>query len=217
MLLENIESRFKEVAGIEGDLTVFPLPKGASLQTTTDKKKSDTFGEVFTPLWLVDEMILQMDSDPVAAGEKLFKANAPLDLCAGYGQFTIRMLRCISNALGNDFNIKGWLNKHSFSELQCESVYKLLYIFGNNTNIYIGDAQCLNTLDEDDKGILIHDGKSWVNVTKDVKKNKFGQTKTYGTLGEAEFCTWLALKNIKKESSKPTLFDSIALAEGLKK
>ena len=203
MKLEDIEARFKEVAGIEGDLTVFPLPKGTSLQTTTDKEKSNTFGEVFTPLWLVDEMILKLDSDPIAAGEKLFKAKAPLDLCAGYGQFTVRMLRCIANARGDKFKPSGWLKKHSFSELQCESVYKLLYIFGTNTNIYIGEAQNLNKLNEDAKGILIHDKKNWLEVTKEVKSKKFGKTKNYNTIDEGEFCTWLHLYT--KPQEKPTI------------
>jgi hypothetical protein len=215
MKLEDIEARFKEVAGITTDLTKFPLSKEDNQQTETDKHKSNTYGEVFTPLWLVDEMLLKLDTIEISAGEKIFKAKAPIDLCAGYGQFTIRMLRCIYEAMGGAVNIRTWLKKHSFSELQYESVYKLLYIFGVGTNIYIGDAQFLNTLDENDKGIFIHDGKSWINVTKEVKKNKFGQTKTYSTLGESEFCTWLALK--VKKSSKPTLLDAIALAEGLKK
>ena len=215
MNLLDIERRFKEVAGIVTNLAEFPLIEEKNQQTETDKQKSDTYGEVFTPLWLVDEMILKINDSEIPAGEKLFRAKTPLDLCAGYGQFTIRMLRCIFNTKGGKFNLKIWLKKHSFSELQYESVYKLLYIFGNNTNIYIGDAQFLNTLDEKDKGILIHDGKSWINITKDVKKNKFGQTKMYSTLGESEFCTWLALK--VKKSSKPTLLDAIALAKSLKK
>ena len=37
--------------------TLIPMPKEHHLQVSTNKSKSDTFGEVFTPIWLVDSML----------------------------------------------------------------------------------------------------------------------------------------------------------------
>jgi len=209
VVLELIEKRFKEMSGIVGcDLSVFPLQKEGTLQTITNKLKSDSFGEVFTPLWLVDIMILQCSTNSSAAGKKLFEAKTPLDLCAGYGQFTIRMLRCIYNyrkSIGKNFDVYKWLNKHSFSELQFENVFKLLYIFGAHTNIYIGDACFLNTLRNNDNGLLIHNGREWLNITKEVKK-KFNFSETYDQAMEQEFCVFLTRIVERKKSIQTRLF-----------
>lgn len=208
--LKEIEKRFKEVGGLNGgDLSVFPLHKGEQLQVETDKQKSNMFGEVFTPLWLVDEMLMKLSSDPIEVGKKLYEAKSPLDLCAGYGQFTIRMLRCIYNyrsAQNKDFDICKWLKKHSFSEIQCESIYKLLYIFGPSINIYIGDAIYLNSLEDTEKGILIYDGKQWVNITKEYK-NKFGTIKKYDIIEEQDFCDWLQEIPEKNKSVQTSIFN----------
>ena len=99
-----------------------------------DKDKSDQYGEVFTPLWLVDQMILK------ASVEKLHSSKSTLDLCAGWGQFTIRMVRALAN-YNKDFDVYKWLKEnHTFIELQLESAYKLLNIFGCDINLLIGDA-----------------------------------------------------------------------------
>lgn len=191
--LLKIERRFKEISRISDscDISIFPLPKDTQLQMKTDKQKSDMFGEVFTPLWFVDKMILKLSNDPIAAGKKLFEAKTPLDLCAGCGQFTLRMIRCIANYRRSQkkaFDVNSWLKKHSFSELQYGSVYKILYIFGAGTNIYIGDSHYLNMIAED--GILVHDGKEWINITKEVHK-KFGKISYYDLTEEISFCSWL--------------------------
>ena len=61
-IVKCIERRFKNVAKLKGDFSLMPMPKENHLQVVTNKEKSDTFGEVFTPIWLVDEM-LQRVSD----------------------------------------------------------------------------------------------------------------------------------------------------------
>jgi hypothetical protein len=135
MHITEIEQRFLEISGIECDLTKFPLqPEDIKNNIKVDKEKSDQYGEVFTPLWLVDKMILK------ATVEKLHLSKSTLDLCAGYGQFTIRMIRALANH-DKDFDVYKWLKtNHTFIELQLESAYKLLYIFGVNINLLIGDA-----------------------------------------------------------------------------
>lgn len=135
MIVEEIEKRFLEVSGLECDLTKFPLIESdIKNNISIDKEKSNQYGEVFTPLWLVDKMILK------ATVEKLYQSKSTLDLCAGWGQFTIRMIRALSN-YDKDFNVSKWLNEnHTFIEIQLESVYKLLYIFGTDINLLIGDA-----------------------------------------------------------------------------
>jgi len=86
-----------------------------------------------------------------------------LDLCAGYGQFTIRLFRFLVNN-GNDLETA--MGKHWVSELQIKSCYKLLYIFGERLNMAIGDARNLSTLPDDAKGIWAFDEGKWHNVTK---------------------------------------------------
>ena len=133
--VEEIEERFLEVSGISCDLTKFPLDE-SNIQNNIkiSKEKSNQYGEVFTPLWLIDKMILK------ATVEKLHSSKSTLDLCAGWGQFTIRMIRALAN-YNKGFNIDEWLkNNHTFIELQLESAYKLLYIFGVDINLFVGDA-----------------------------------------------------------------------------
>ena len=135
MIVEDIEKRFIEVSGIECDLSKFPLnSKDIKNNIEIDKQKSNQYGEVFTPLWLVDKMILK------ATVEKLYLSKSTLDLCAGYGQFTIRMIRALYN-YDKNFNVSNWLKEnHTFIEIQLESAYKLLIIFGYDINLLIGDA-----------------------------------------------------------------------------
>jgi hypothetical protein len=163
--MKTIEARFKEMLEFPEDLdmTKFPLLKGGDVKVKSSTTKVKKYGEVFTPLWLVDKMILLPTKGNVqAAGEKLYNSVAPMDLCAGYGQFTVRMLRCMTNTIEN-FDPREWLKKHTFSELQEESVKNLLYIFGNDINVFIGDARLI---ERPQKGIYAHSGKEWVNYER---------------------------------------------------
>lgn len=135
MKIEDIEERFLQVSGIECPISKFPLePDDIKNNIKVDKEKSNQYGEVFTPLWLVDKMILK------ATVETLHQSKSTLDLCAGWGQFTVRMIRALAN-YDKDFDVYKWLKEnHTFIELQLESAYKLLYIFGTDINLLIGDA-----------------------------------------------------------------------------
>jgi SAM-dependent methyltransferase len=156
--LQEIEKRFLDVSGLNLDLSVFPLAESISSQVKTVKEKSNQYGEVFTPLWLVDKMILK------ATVEKLYEAKSTLDLCAGYGQFTIRMMRALANYDSN-FDCNAWLkNVHTFIELQLSSCYKILYIFGIDINLFMGDALEVNKI-TNREGIYYFNG-SWERLNK---------------------------------------------------
>ena len=88
-----VEKNYKAVVGIQDDLSIYPLRSKQVSNIATNKDKSKKHGEVFTPLWLVDGMINQ-------ARPKL--GQITLDLCSGYGQFTIRHIRKrLSSSLAN--------------------------------------------------------------------------------------------------------------------
>ena len=160
MTIDQIEQRFKELTELHDiDLTKSLIKKAdyKVQQVKTRKEKSKNFGEVFTPLFLVDIMILMK-----------FKEMTPetktCDLCSGYGQFTIRMMRMLYNKF--HMNVEGWLkNVHTLTELQMESCAKLVYIFGPDINLYAGDSLKLEHSDENDKGILFfnEETKKWYN------------------------------------------------------
>lgn len=160
MTIDQIEKRFKEITELHDiDLTKSLIRKDdyKVQQVKTRKEKSKNFGEVFTPLFLVDIMILMK-----------FKEMTPetktCDLCSGYGQFTIRMMRMLYNKF--HMNVEEWLkNIHTLTELQMESCAKLVYIFGPDINLYAGDSLKLEHSDENDKGILFFDEetKKWYN------------------------------------------------------
>lgn len=181
-ILHTIEARFKDVAQLEGDFSLMPMPKENHLQVKTDKEKSDTFGEVFTPIWLVDQML-----ERVSDYEWRNKNKNTLDLCAGYGQFTIRMLRKKYALMGNKFDIKSFLfGTHYFSELQLTSCFKLLHIYSPKINLFIGDSKELKSLPENCSGIYIYkDG--WKECTEEIKQ-LFGNPKyTYSQKAEEKF------------------------------
>jgi len=171
--VEEIEERFLEVTGISCDLTKFPISENdIKNHITIDKEKSNQYGEVFTPLWLVDKMILK------ASDEKLHSSKSTLDLCAGWGQFTVRMIRALKN-YDENFNVDEWLKiNHTFIELQLESVYKLLYIFGININLLIGDALEINKVEKWNE-INYFDNhwksisKDWINVQMGTEEHIF--------------------------------------------
>lgn len=160
MTIDQIEKRFKEITELHDiDLTKSLIKKAdyKVQQVKTRKEKSKNFGEVFTPLFLVDIMILMK-----------FKEMTPetktCDLCSGYGQFTIRMMRMLYNKF--HMNVEEWLkNVHTLTELQMESCAKLVYIFGSDINLYAGDSLKLEHSDENDKGILFfnEETKKWYN------------------------------------------------------
>jgi len=181
-IVETIEKRFKDVANLEGDFSLMPMPKEYHLQVTTNKEKSDTFGEVFTPIWLVDSMLERVSDYDWRNSNK-----TTLDLCAGYGQFTIRMIRKKFSLMGNKFDILKFLfEKHYFSELQLSSCYKLLHIYSCNINLFIGDSKELNSLPEDCSGIYyFKDG--WHSCTDKVKELMGEPKKKYSPKFEADF------------------------------
>lgn len=131
-MITEIEKRFKEITGLseKTDLTIYPITEHVGFEIRNEQKKES--GEVFTPLELVDRML--EISNPNAA-----KFN--MDLCAGRGQFTIRILRRFVNENPN-FDINNYLrNFHWFNELNIQSCIELVYIFGENINLAIGPAQ----------------------------------------------------------------------------
>lgn len=187
-ILEEIEARFKDVANLDGDFSSMPMPKENRLQVLTNKEKSDTFGEVFTPIWLVDSML-----ERISDYEWRNPSKTTLDLCAGYGQFSVRMLRKKYDLMGNDFNIKKFLFKtHHFSELQLSSCYKLLHIFSPKINLFIGDSKELKSLPEECTGIWYFD-KGWHNITDSVKEIFGTPKKKYSTKHELKFIEDLKL------------------------
>jgi hypothetical protein len=157
--LADIEARFCAVTGYRGDLSQYPLEKSEGF--ATDKNKSRDFAEVFTPPHIVDKML---DAVPNYNGSK------NLDLCAGHGQFTIRLLRKLSQVKGFDVG-KYLKTKNFFAELQLESCYKLLWVFGTGINLAIGNALELKKLPRNWKGIWLYVEKAgiWVDITAIVK------------------------------------------------
>ncbi|MDD5651048.1 MAG: hypothetical protein PHF86_11635 [Candidatus Nanoarchaeia archaeon] len=162
--LEQIEQRFLEVSGLKLDLSQYPLQKSNEQQVVTNKEKSDKHGEVFTPLWLVDEMLERYD-----AWEDQDKTTE--DLCSGYGQFTIRMLRKKYSVLGESFDIDKFLGKtHLFSEIQPGSCFRLLYVFGTGIRLLMGDVmQRGNLPDEAEIGIWVLVGAEWQDKTNKIR------------------------------------------------
>jgi hypothetical protein len=181
-ILETIEELFKDVANLEGNLSLMPMPKEYHLQVKTDKAKSDTYGEVFTPLWLVDSMLERISDYDWRNNNKI-----TLDLCAGYGQFSVRMMRKKFDLMGSGFNIKKFLfENHYFAELQISSCYKLLHIFSPKINLFIGDSKELKSLPENCSGIYYFD-KEWINITDSVKDLFGTPKKKYSISHELKF------------------------------
>jgi hypothetical protein len=160
--IEKIEKRFKIVTDISCDLSVYPIKE--DVQFDTDKEKSRDFAEVFTPLKIVDEMISIVPYIGID--------TRSIDLCAGYGHFSVRMIRKLFNEYDNFFNLSNFLNyRHLFNELQISSCCKLLWIFGDHINLAIGDALQLAKLPKRARGIWYYFSEvdSWVDLTKIVK------------------------------------------------
>jgi hypothetical protein len=157
-----IEKRFKLTCKLKQDISCYPLFNNIST-IQINKEKSKEFSEVFTPLWLVDQMIGQVKFNGIN--------TKTLDLCAGYGQFSVRLIRYLFSNYA-DFSIAKFIREtHAFSELQISSCWKLLNIFGNQINLFIGDSTNLNKLPPDATGIwcYIENYGYWVCLTKTVQ------------------------------------------------
>ena len=158
--LTDIESRFLEVTGLQQDLSSFPITELVQFPIRKDLSKSH--GEVFTPPSLVDKMILTSLPQPD-------KFN--MDLCAGRGQFTVRILRYFITH-NPSFDIKNYLTQyHQFNEFNIDSCHELVYIFGKEINLAIGPAQELQNNYPETSGIWnkgIHrwheNQKRWIPV-----------------------------------------------------
>ena len=185
--LINIENKFKEITLLSQatDLSIYPITEHTGFEIRMNEKKEH--GEVFTPIELVDKMIEISKPEP----DKL-----NMDLCAGHGQFTIRILRKFVNENKN-FNIYSYLQKyHWFNEYNIDSSLKLLYIFGENINLCVGPAQELKSMPTDINGFWLKGVFYW-----DQLLNRWSSK----DIEELE-----ALYNIqqpnKKESSSKALF-----------
>jgi hypothetical protein len=197
-IVESVEERFKDVANLDGDFSLMPMPKEYHLQVTTNKAKSDTFGEVFTPIWLVDSMLERVSDYDWRNGKKI-----TMDLCAGYGQFTVRMIRKKYDLMGEKFDVKKFLfDTHYFSELQLSSCYKLMHIYSPNINLFIGDSKELKSLPENCSGIYYYN-KEWIECTDKVKEIFGKPLKKYSAKAEAEFVA--EMEKLTSESSQITL------------
>ena len=181
--IEGIESRFKIVSTLNWDLSIFPIKKNG-IDFKTDKDKSREFAEVFTPLHIVDEMIQTIPEGGMT------QITRNLDLCAGYGQFSIRIIRKLYEDHRYDFKLNNYLHDyHFFNELQISSCYKLLWIFGIDINLAIGDALQLGKLPAKAKGVWLYVKgiDSWMDVTGLVKKLFNGSSKSYNKNKEKKF------------------------------
>ena len=197
-IVENIESRFKDVANLDGDFSLMPMPKEYHLQVTTNKEKSDSFGEVFTPIWLVDSMLERVSDYDWRNQNKI-----TLDLCAGYGQFTVRTIRKKFDLMGEKFDVKKFLfNTHYFSELQLSSCHKLMHIYSPNINLFIGDSKELKSLPENCSGIYYYN-KEWIECTEQVKEIFGNPKKKYSLEAEARFVT--EMEKLTSESAQTTI------------
>jgi len=160
--LEILEERFKVLCGLGGNLSTYPLTAEDDVQFETNKEKSREFAEVFTPLHIVDQMVNTIP--------QMSSTTNNLDLCAGYGQFSIRMLRKLFE--DKKLNVLKYLREHHyFAELQLSSCFKLLWTFSTEINLFIGDALQLGKLPKGVKGIwyYLEDLGEWVNVTRLIK------------------------------------------------
>ncbi len=193
-----IEKRFQEVSELEGDLSIFPLSRENHMQVKTDKEKSNLFNEVFTPLWLVDAMLERVPDYDWRNPDKI-----TMDLCAGYGQFTVRMIRKKFNLLGSKFDISKFLQSypsdvrnlpatHWFAELQLSSCYKLLYIYSTKINLAIGEAKELGSLPDDARGVMVLNSstKIWQDRTLEVQEF-IGRPRKYSKDNEQKFVEFM--------------------------
>ena len=161
-MIENLETKFKQITELSDDvnLTIYPITEHIGFDIRTEEKNN--LGEVFTPIQLIDKMLETSHPKPTEKN---------MDLCAGRGQFTIRMLRKFINE-NKDFNIQSYLsNNHWFNEFNIENAKDIIKIFGEDINLCIGDARLLKDIPNNkdgnwDNGIWIYDGR-WYKTKAD--------------------------------------------------
>ena len=100
------------------------------------------------------------------------------DACSGCGQFSIRLMRKFYNKLvslgvpedkADLIIVNHWLKKnHWFTEFQFSNIAKLIYIFGPDINVYVGDSLNMKFAKEDERGLLFFNPKKkeWYNLPK---------------------------------------------------
>lgn len=160
MKLEEMEKRFCEITNLDVTLSTFPFYKSTHKEQKqeTIEEFNKKYGFVPTPIFLVDAMICMEQ-------KKISPSSITCDFCAGCGQYTIRLLRYLRFVYKNKFmDVDGFLrNNHYMTELQLSNCACLVYIFGPNINLYVGDSMNLKYSDEEDKGILFFnkDKKIW--------------------------------------------------------
>ena len=109
------------------------------------KEKSDSFGEVFTPPELINEMLDKLPSDTWADKTKTF-----FDPCAGKGNFPIEVIKRLFKGLENQIPNEEKRLKHIvenqifMAELQDDSADFIREHFqfgrGYKVNLYHGDS-----------------------------------------------------------------------------
>lgn len=160
MTLEEMEKRFCECTKLNNislvhfpiHVTDFPEQKQETIEELNKK-----FAFVPTPVYLVDRMV-EMNVN------YFDDKSITCDLAAGCGQYSIRLLRYLYNKFQID--VEDFLkNNHYITELQAENCAALVYTFGPNINLYVGDSMNLKYSDEKDRGILFFDekNKKWFN------------------------------------------------------
>lgn len=155
-----VEERFKEVTGIEADLTEFPIPESRSAQQKTSKDDAEKYGFVTTPLHIVDKMVM----DTVDKLGKPLSEHGFIDLCCGCGQFSVRLLRRIKmldvDSLDEEFVMGNLL----MTDINPESIAKAIYVFNGKLTLMMGDSSFLKNK-ESYRGLLFwSDGrKEWVS------------------------------------------------------
>lgn len=159
--LEMIEKRFKEVTGLnELNMSMFPIKKDdfTNQHQKTDKDKQKMNGFIATPIHLVDQMVNENADKSLAEGASKIKKGkdwSSCDYCAGCGQFTVRILRCMKNKYNIDPTEVNYLQKHhTLVELDPDNCAELIYIFGPKINLFAGDALKLNKALDEDTGVL---------------------------------------------------------------
>lgn len=159
MTLEQIENKFKECTKLSNiNLVQFPILKKdhkVQKQETIDEL-SKKFGFVPTPIFLVDTMI-------VMEQKNITKDSTTCDFCAGCGQYTIRLLRYLKNTFNlTDEQILDHLKcRHVFTELQLENCATLIYIYGKDINLFVGDSRNLKYM-TNEHGIVFFNDKTKV-------------------------------------------------------
>jgi hypothetical protein len=154
--MNDIIKRYEEIAGYE--LKKFgTYSKDEPQQTVTNKSKSKDHGEVFTPMWLVDEMVKESVDNITVPQNKVW-----MDMCTGYGAFTMRILNYL-NDYYYSFNAKKYLKENiMMNEWQISSAIKLIYIFGTDINLYIGDSLALKS--DMNPGIWVEVDGTWLKL-----------------------------------------------------